>query len=194
MDFFRARLLWQETEWVKKYHLVNWQTACMPKDQGGLGVLDLLTMNTSLLGKWLWRLETSDGLWQQILRKKYVKDEPISQIKKKQGDSHFWQGLMEVDQCYQQFCVRKVGDGKGISFWHDRWIGKEPLEIMFSRLFDLVFDKKVSLHKALMKGLDNMKFRRDLRDQNKEDWEHIKSWSGHNARRRQRPDNLDAEC
>lgn len=41
----------------------------MTKEQGGLGVIDLNIMNLSLLGKWLWEMETEEGLWQEVLRK-----------------------------------------------------------------------------------------------------------------------------
>lgn len=54
MDYFRARFLWQEDDGIKKYHVVNWPAICQPKDQGGFGVLDLISMNKSFLGKWLW--------------------------------------------------------------------------------------------------------------------------------------------
>lgn len=33
----------------KKYHLVAWDKVCVPKDQGGLGILDLKFMNKVLL-------------------------------------------------------------------------------------------------------------------------------------------------
>lgn len=59
IDFFRTRLLWQEEENVKKYHLVNWPVICQPRDQGGLGVTDISIKNICLLCKWLWKLETS---------------------------------------------------------------------------------------------------------------------------------------
>lgn len=35
MDFFRARLLWQEEGDKRKYHLVKWTEVCRPKDMGG---------------------------------------------------------------------------------------------------------------------------------------------------------------
>jgi hypothetical protein len=55
-------MLWQGGHNSRKYHLVDWDTVCLPKDQGGLGVLDLRVMNICLLAKWLWNLEFSDGL------------------------------------------------------------------------------------------------------------------------------------
>ena len=37
MNFYRARLLWQESNDQKKYHLVKWGEVCKLKDMGGLG-------------------------------------------------------------------------------------------------------------------------------------------------------------
>jgi hypothetical protein len=99
-DFYRSRMLWQEKQGVKKYHLVRWPDVCQPKDQGGLGISNLEYRNTSLLCKWLWRLENDDGLWQQLLRAKYLKKVTLTQCKHKPTDSHFWSGLMSVkDLC-----------------------------------------------------------------------------------------------
>lgn len=74
---------------LKKYHLVSWPVVCLPKSQGGLGVLHLKTMNLALLGKWLWRLENSEGHWQDIIRKKYLSKNTLTQAKSKVGDSYF---------------------------------------------------------------------------------------------------------
>ena len=71
MDFYRARLVWQEDEDIKKCHLVKWETCCLPKDVGGLGIINLKIMNISLLAKWFWKTENEEGLWQNIIKGKY---------------------------------------------------------------------------------------------------------------------------
>lgn len=68
-------MMWKEKQDKNTYHLVNWNALCMPKDCGGLGILDLNVMNKSLLCKWLWKLENSEGLWQQLISKKYPSDQ-----------------------------------------------------------------------------------------------------------------------
>lgn len=96
IDYFRKRFLWQEDQGIRKYHLVNWPLVCSPRDQGGLGVLDLEAMNKAMLGKWIWRLENEEGWWQEIIYAKYCSDKPLSGLRLKAGSSHFWQGVMEV--------------------------------------------------------------------------------------------------
>jgi hypothetical protein len=37
----------------KKYRLAKWGILCRPKDQGGLGIIDLEIQNICLLSKWI---------------------------------------------------------------------------------------------------------------------------------------------
>lgn len=62
MNASRARMVWQETQDKRKYHLVNWHAVCMPKSCGDLGILDLEVRRKYMLMKWLWKLENSEGL------------------------------------------------------------------------------------------------------------------------------------
>lgn len=61
IDHFRARLLWQEDQGVRKYHLVSWPIVCQPKDQGGLGVVDLTIKNILFFRKMV--VETGEWKW-----------------------------------------------------------------------------------------------------------------------------------
>ena len=131
-----------ELENKKKYHLVSWQNVCLPKDCGGLGVLDLETMNISLLCKWLWKHENTDGTWQEMLRKKYLQKQTLAQAASGPGCSHFWQGLMKVNHTFQQFACKIMNDGKRTLFWEDTWVNNSPLKEQFPRLFNIYFSQK----------------------------------------------------
>lgn len=63
--------------------------AYIPKNQGGLRILDLDIMNTTLLSKWLWKLFNVKGMWQDMPWRKYLGNETIGQLQGKNGDSHF---------------------------------------------------------------------------------------------------------
>ena len=45
-DFF-----WRGASDKFKYHMVNWRPVCIPKDYGGLGVMNTRLMNDCLLSK-----------------------------------------------------------------------------------------------------------------------------------------------
>jgi len=52
-------------------------------------ILNLETHNICLLSKWLFKLLNEDGMWQNVLRGKYVKNKCITQMGRRPGDSHF---------------------------------------------------------------------------------------------------------
>jgi len=41
--------------------------------------------------------------------------------------------------------VRKVSNGRGTSFWKDRWIGDKPLAVTFPRLFSISLQKEAKV-------------------------------------------------
>ncbi|KAG8086542.1 hypothetical protein GUJ93_ZPchr0010g7976 [Zizania palustris] len=162
LDYFRARLLWQEDAGSRKYHLEKWPVICTPKNMGGMGVLDLECMNIALLGKWLWKLETEDGIWQRMLKEKYGHKRVLVQIKSKVGDSQFWKALMRIKAIFLSFCVKKVGSGDRTLFWEDKWLGCFTLAEKFSQLYNVVLSKFVTVAAVFNSNWSVLKFRRDL--------------------------------
>lgn len=134
LDRPRANFLWSGEENKHKYHLVAWEKVCRPKDLGGLGILDFDIMNIALLSKWLWKLFNEKGLWQRLLWDKYIGKSTFGQVNKKQGDSHFWQGLLKCKDLFLAYCRFNVGNGKKTRFWEDKWIGKQSLSCAFPTL------------------------------------------------------------
>ena len=116
LDYFRSRFFWQGDENKKKYRLAKWSILSQPKDQGGLGIHDLNLKNIALLSKWLFKLLTTDGTWQQLLRNKYLASKPLVQVDWKPGDSHFWSSLMKVKQDFLRFGSFIINDGSQVRF------------------------------------------------------------------------------
>ena len=142
LDYFRSRFFWQGDCEKKKYRLAKWNVVCRPKDQGGLGIHDLQIKNTALLSKWLFKLLTEDGVWQTLLKRKYIGTSALSQVYWKPGDSHFWSGLMAAKKHFFRFGVFKIKDGSEIRFWENKWLGNTTLENNI-RLYTTLFVIKV---------------------------------------------------
>jgi hypothetical protein len=135
---------------------------CSPKNQGGLGVLNLEFMNDSLLTKWLWNIENSKGLWKKIIASKYIKGKPLISVNQKQGDSHFWKKILSLRDNFYKYCKSLVGNVLNTSFWKSNWTGNLPLAVQFPSLFDLAYDKDISVNKVLESNFDALSFRRRI--------------------------------
>jgi hypothetical protein len=165
LDFF-----WQCDEHKKKYRLARWSILHKPKSIGGLGIVDLDLQNKCLLSKWIFKLINEEGLWQEILMKKYVKNKTLSQVRRKNGDSQFWSGLMEVKDLVLERGRFKVQDGAQTRFWEDLWIGNEPLMKRFPTLYNIVRKKNASVAQVLSTSPLNVSFRRALVGENWDKW------------------------
>ena len=63
-------------------------------------MVNLRKMNISLLCKWWWKFEKEDGLWQMIVRQKYMKKKCVSQLCVRSSNSPVWNDLLKVWDIY----------------------------------------------------------------------------------------------
>jgi len=82
LDYYRSRFFWQCDEHTKKYRLAKWSILCEPKSIGGLGITNLEVHNVCLLSKWLFKLMNEEGIWQTLLRRKYLSTKTLVQVTK----------------------------------------------------------------------------------------------------------------
>jgi hypothetical protein len=101
--------------------------------------------NKALLGKWLARFLTEDGVWQNLLRRKYVGSKAMSQVSWKPEDSHFWAGIMATKKHFFPYGSFSIRDGSEIWFWEDRWLGATTLRKQYPALYRIVRHKDVTL-------------------------------------------------
>ena len=83
----QRRFLWGGGPDQNKIAWIRWESVCLPKEKGGLGIKDVNNFNLALLGKWGWNLMQHNGeLWARIVEFKY-------------GG---WRGLFEADRAGPQ--------------------------------------------------------------------------------------------
>jgi hypothetical protein len=162
LDYYRSRFFWQGNSEKKKYQLVKWSIVCRPKDQGGLGVHDLQVKNSALLDEWLFKLLTEDGVWQTILRRKYIGLKALFQVVWKPGDSHFWAGLMALKKIFFRHGTFSINDGSQIHFLEDNWLDNIPLCEQYPALYSIVHRKSDTIAIVMATSPPDVTFRRDL--------------------------------
>jgi hypothetical protein len=144
---------------------------CKSRRKGDLGIKDLRKLNISLMCKWWWRLEKEDGLWQEIIRYKYMRTKLIHKVSHKLNDSPIWSDLLKVKDIYLQGREISIGNGNLVRFWLDPWLYKEPLHIFAPVLFELCENKNLTV----VQFFDGMQitFRRWLFDELRVCWNNI---------------------
>jgi hypothetical protein len=83
----------------------------------------------ALLGKWLFRLLTDDGVWQTLLRQKYAGSKALSQVLWKSGDSHFWARLMAMKKQFFSHGKFLIKDGSEVRLWEDKGLGTTTISV-----------------------------------------------------------------
>ena len=107
--------------------MIKWEIINKSKKHGGLGIKNIQTMNISLLCKWWWKLEMENGLWQEIIKGKYLHNDTVGSVKHRMDDSPIWRDLLKIKHIYLKGRIMKVKNGKCTSFWTDTWLCDKPL-------------------------------------------------------------------
>ncbi|WVZ53316.1 LOW QUALITY PROTEIN: hypothetical protein U9M48_004280, partial [Paspalum notatum var. saurae] len=161
----------QGDEHKKKYRLAKWSILSQPKDQGGLGIHELSTKNIALLSKWLYKLLTSDGTWQQLIRNKYLGSTPFPKLNGNLETCTF--GLLKAKQDFLRFGSFKVRDGSQVHFWEDIWLGATPLRTQYPCLYNIARPKNSTIAEVLSFFPPNLSWRRDLVGPKLEAWNNL---------------------
>jgi hypothetical protein len=162
LDYYISRFFWQSDGHKKKYRLTKWSVLCTPKDQGGLGILDLNLRNGCLQSKWVFKLINEDNIWQRLLRNKYLRHKTITQVEYMQGNSHFWSGLMKIKMAYWEWANSQWVMGHKPVFWEDAWLDNTPFKSQYPFVYNIVWKKSATLATVLRSNHLNVAFRRSL--------------------------------
>jgi len=132
----QRNFLWGWGAEGRKIAWASWKKVCVPHEFGGLGIVELKLFNLALLGKWIWRLGSDKGgIWKEILVSKYGGWRSLRKDGKSNKCSLWWKNLKKVwaskewGSSFEEGVKWKVGDGKDISFWEDRWLGFGALRL-----------------------------------------------------------------
>ncbi|GKV32830.1 hypothetical protein SLEP1_g41400 [Rubroshorea leprosula] len=146
IDKMRRNFLWGGEGEGRKINWVSWERVCKNKEWGGLGVKDIRSFNLALIGKWWGHLASKDeGLWRRVIEGKYSegKGNWMDWVRDGRGmGSLWWRDVCNLNNrdgenvgwLEDGFRLR-IGEGKGVSFWWDKWCGEGCLANIFPRLY-----------------------------------------------------------
>lgn len=143
------------------YYLVKWSRICRSRDKGGLGVKDLRKQNISLMVKWWWKLDTQVGLWQDIVKARYLCNKTVATVSPRFSDLPCWKNLLKVRDLYMVGRKIKTESGNLTRLWKDSINGLIPFMEQFPRFFDICTNQECTVDKLCTVNISSF-FRRRL--------------------------------
>ena len=127
--------------------LVAWFSVCRPKNQGGLGVMNIFVQNQVLLLKNLHKFYNRENIpWVNLIWEAYY-DNGILPGQIWEG-SFWWKCNLRLIDSYKAMARCTIGDGKSALFWSDLW-HSACLNQFFPHLYSFVKDQNLSVQRVL---------------------------------------------
>jgi hypothetical protein len=121
IDKYRKHCLWRAAEANnRKPPKVSWELVCVPKDEGGLGVLDLKKQNEALMLKNLHKFFNDlDIPWVKLIWEKVYANGKLPSNRMRGG--FWWRSNLKILQSYKSIAKVKVKNGSTCLLWEDSW-------------------------------------------------------------------------
>ncbi|GKV07613.1 hypothetical protein SLEP1_g19362 [Rubroshorea leprosula] len=105
-----------------KLHLINWDTVCLPKGHGGLGIRRCSKLNEASIMKLIWRFLTLPSCpWMDLLRKKYSFQRYFHQ------PSQIWRAMAQLHSSFLAGTTWIINKGNQVNFLQDNWLPIGPI-------------------------------------------------------------------
>lgn len=136
--------LWSANFERLKSNLVRWETVCLPRSKGGLGLRRVKEFNQACLLNLAWSAISTNSLWANWFRDRYFKGNSMWHPRNPRGGSGIWKSLSPFSSLIQRNSRWVIGNGQSILLWFDNWIDHDPIATRFPNLqfskSDLVAD------------------------------------------------------
>ena len=147
IDKYRKHCLWRGADInAKNPPKAAWSMVCLPKKEGGLGVLNLKTQNEALLLKHLHKFyNRADIPWVHLIWEKHYNAEQLPDSRRK--GSFWWKDINKLLLSYKGLAMVHIYDGATCLFWEDLWNNRVPAQ-QFLELFSFAKKKNISIKTA----------------------------------------------
>ena len=130
-----ARFWWGGSASIRKLHWFTWENLCKPKWEGGLGFCDLGAFNQAMLAKQCWRIiHNPNSLISRVLKGCYFSDTSFLDAKSNMVGSFLWKSLVWGRELIVRGSRWRIGNGRSVQVYKDRWIPRESTFKIFSPL------------------------------------------------------------
>jgi hypothetical protein len=108
--------------------LKSWDSICLPRHQGGLGLRKMSIMNQALIMKLGWKFLTTSSLWVQHLHTKYIPYGSFFSAPSPPTASWLWQGIQKCKQFLSLGSRLAISPTSPEPIWSTTWVPSLPFQ------------------------------------------------------------------
>jgi hypothetical protein len=128
-----SRFWWGRSGDVKSVAWMSWARLGASKMKGGMGFRDLEIFNRALLAKQGWRLlKFYESLVARVMKAKYFRNEDFMSAQLGRRHSYAWRSIFNARGIVDDGSMWRVGNGKKVGIWKDRWLPPPLSTLTFS--------------------------------------------------------------
>ncbi|XP_021971697.1 uncharacterized protein LOC110866858 [Helianthus annuus] len=150
LEGIRRKFLWGGCTDKNKICWAPWHKVVAPKNNGGMGIGSLDSLNKSLMIKWAVRFKNEPtSLWASVISAIHGGGRCLSYIPLKSSISGAWKSIVNMGRFspnqpikVQERLTPIIGIGDKVSFWLDNWAAEVPLRVLFPNLFAIETEKQ----------------------------------------------------
>ncbi|GJY93983.1 RNA-directed DNA polymerase, eukaryota, reverse transcriptase zinc-binding domain protein [Tanacetum coccineum] len=125
--------LWCNGDYKRGKAKVSWESICLPKREGGLGLRSLEIFNRALMTTHIWNILTNkESLWVRWIHMYKLRGRSLWEVQPKSTMSWGWRKILELREHVRPFIWAAMGNGQKTSLWYDQWCLQSPLIWYFS--------------------------------------------------------------
>lgn len=137
---YLTNFLWSGSILYAANHKVSWEACCLPIQEGGLGIRNVVTWNAAAILFQLWRVihPTNNSVWLQWLHKVMLRKKGFWTMSIPKNCSWCVRKILKARVVARRFIRYEVGINSEMLLWHDLWLNNEPLFHRFKTIFQEV--------------------------------------------------------
>lgn len=117
-----TRFLWRGDHSKIGGAKISWVNVCKPRNEGGLGIKNLVEWNNTQLLMHFWKLiKKHESLWVSWIYGTTLRRKNFWTMKIPTDCSWFWRNILKLRDQAKDFISYRIGNGKSISFWLEPW-------------------------------------------------------------------------